>query len=312
MLENLITAIETLKERIKEHRSYFDTGFPEARTRVALIDPLLQALEWDVANPSQVAIEPKAAAGRADYALLRKSGEPLLLLEAKKLSDAKAHYRQLAGYVVGENMKRTVKIPYCALSNGSRWQVFDVFAQECVLEVSVERDPPRQCALKLLGLWQPALREAATLEPVADLGQQMVQIPPAPPTDPPTHKWTPLDSATMNPSGRNQPSEVRFPDGNTSNVGTWNGMLVATAEWLLDTGLLNREEIPFTVAGTRYCVSEDGRRPDGTKFGRPLPVGDTGVQIEGDFSAKEIVRFATGLLERYDVMPSQVALRLPD
>ena len=46
MLRDLIATIETLKERIKEHRSYLGQVAPEARTRVSLIDPMLQALEW--------------------------------------------------------------------------------------------------------------------------------------------------------------------------------------------------------------------------------------------------------------------------
>ena len=104
--------------------------------------------------------------GRADYSLRRRGGEPVLLLEAKKLSDTSAPYDQIASYVVGENLRRSVKIPYCAITNGSRWQVFDVFTQQCVLDASVELDEPRRCALKLLGLWQPTLRDLAVLEPV--------------------------------------------------------------------------------------------------------------------------------------------------
>lgn len=128
MLTELIRTIESLKERIKEYRPYFDAGAPEKRTRVSLIDPVLQALGWDVGDPGLVEIEPVVANGQADYALLRGIGEPLLLLEAKKLGDTKSHHGQLASYVVGENLKGPVKIPYCAITNGSRWQVFDVFA----------------------------------------------------------------------------------------------------------------------------------------------------------------------------------------
>ena len=330
MLRDLIDTIETLKERVKEYRSYFEVAAPEARTRVSLIDPLLQALEWDVANPRLVEIEPIVATGRADYALLRENGEPVLLLEAKRLSDTSAHHGQLASYVVGENMKRSVKIPYCGITNGSRWQVFDVFTQECVLDVSVDRENPRRCAVKLLGLWQPTLREAV-LEPVAGLTPQLVggereghmrgprMQNPIPRSPGPISRsireegngqWTPLDSDTMNPSRPVQPSEIRFPDGSISKVGSWASVLVTTVKWLFDAGLLNREEMPFSVAGTRYSVSVDGRHPDGTNFVRPLSVGETGVQIEGNFNGKQIVRFAVDLLKRYDRRSSEVSLKL--
>ena len=324
MLTDLIATIEVLRDRIRGHRHYFDVAAPEARTRVALIDPLLRALEWDVGNPSLVEVEPMVRQGRADYALLRGVGEPLLLLEAKRLNDTKGHHGQLASYIVGENMRRSIKIPYCGITNGNRWQVFDVFTQDGVLDVSVERDNPRRCALRLLGLWRPALQETGVLEPTVEFGRHPVRggrreptptvradIPPGQPdSETQGANWTALDSDTVMPSREVWPSDVRFPDGSISKAGSWTAMLVATAKWLLDTGSLRKEEMPFTVAGSRYCVSLDGHRQDGTKFARPLPVGDTGIQIEGDFNAKQITRFAVDLLKRYDKTPSQVALKL--
>lgn len=332
MLTDLIATIEVLRDRIRGHRQYLDVAAPEARTRVTLIDPLLRALEWDVGDPNRVEIEPVVARGRADYALLRGVGEPLLLLEAKRLSDGRAHHSQLASYVVSENMRRSIKIPYCAITNGSRWQVFDVFAQDTVLDVSVEQDDPRRCALRLLGLWQPALQATAILEPTVELGQRPVRgehnpegrqrsgidatVRTATPSsrqagsEKEDARWTPLDSETVSPSGRVRPSEIRFPDSSIKPAGTWTAMLVETAKWLFDTGSLRKDELPFTVAGSRYCVSLDGHRPDGRKLERPLAVRETGIQIEGNFTAKEITRFAADLLVRYDKAPSQVALRL--
>ena len=273
------------------------------------------ALEWDVGNPSLVEIEPIVANGRADYALLREVGVPVLLLEAKRLSDTSAHRGQLASYVVGENLNRSVKIPYRGITNGSRWQVFDVFTQECVLDISVERENPRRCALKFLGLWAPTLREEGAIEPVVDLGRQVVGGDVSDPTDRSINEersgdWTPLDSETMNPSRPVQPSEIRFPDGSISKVNAWTNMLVATAEWLFNAGMFHREEMPFAVAGSRYSVSADGRHPDGTSFTRPLRVGETGIQIEGNFDGKRIVRFAVDLLKRCNQRPSEVALKL--
>ncbi|MCY3837696.1 MAG: hypothetical protein OXH09_03435 [Gammaproteobacteria bacterium] len=333
MLTELITTIETLKERIKEHRPYYDAGKPEARTRVSLIDPLLVALGWDVGDPALVEIEPMVAKGQADYALLGQSREPLVLLEAKRLSDTRSHHGQLATYVVGENLKRRVKIPYCAITNGSRWQVFDVFSQDCVVDASVEGDSARRCALRLLGLWQPTLREASIVEQAVDLGRRSVRgvqlgetsatavrgpvpIETTSRTERPTDglgtnsNWTPLDSDTVSPSGSVWPSEIRFPDGNISKVESWTSMLVAIAKWLFDARLLTLEEMPFVVAGTRYCVSADGRRPDGKRLGRPLSVGEAGFQIEGDFTAKQIRRFAVDLLRRYKQASSEVGLKL--
>jgi len=71
MLEDFVSVIDTLRGRIRDHRE--DLSRNELRTRVALIDPMLQALGWDVADPSQVAIEFTTRSGRADYALMPSS-----------------------------------------------------------------------------------------------------------------------------------------------------------------------------------------------------------------------------------------------
>ena len=81
------------------------------------------------------------------------------------------------------------------------------------------------------------------------------------------------------------------------------------ANWLYEEGLLTKGEMPFTVGGTWLGVSLDGRRPDGKEFGRSLPVGQTGIKVEGQLSAKNTVRFAIELLKRYGKAPSEVRLR---
>ena len=48
MLDDLVGVIETLKARIQSHRQ--DLQANEIRTRMALIDPLLQVLGWDTAT----------------------------------------------------------------------------------------------------------------------------------------------------------------------------------------------------------------------------------------------------------------------
>ena len=49
LLDELITVIETLKQRITDHGAILQDN--ETRTRMALIDPLLQVLGWDTTVP---------------------------------------------------------------------------------------------------------------------------------------------------------------------------------------------------------------------------------------------------------------------
>ena len=65
-LDDLVSVIETLKERVQTHRQ--DLQANETRTRMALIDPLLQALGWDTTDPALVLPEYEVSGSRADYA----------------------------------------------------------------------------------------------------------------------------------------------------------------------------------------------------------------------------------------------------
>jgi hypothetical protein len=60
---------------------------------MALIDPLLRALGWDVFDPEVVTPEYKVEGGWADYALLRADGRPAATVEAKKLGEVLGSHR---------------------------------------------------------------------------------------------------------------------------------------------------------------------------------------------------------------------------
>jgi len=79
-LDDLVEVIETLQRRIRDHGDSLRQN--EIRTRVALIDPLLTALGWDVADPGLVTAEYNVGTGRADYALLIPGDKPAALVEA--------------------------------------------------------------------------------------------------------------------------------------------------------------------------------------------------------------------------------------
>ena len=51
LLDELITVIETLKQRITDHGAILQDN--ETRTRMALIDPLLHVLGWDTTGPGR-------------------------------------------------------------------------------------------------------------------------------------------------------------------------------------------------------------------------------------------------------------------
>ena len=135
MLYDLVEVIEVIQQRIREHGATLREN--ETRTRMALIDPLLRVLGWDVSDPSLVTPEYGGGQRRSDYALHGTGTTPVAVLEAKKLGEALgSHSSQMIGYALEGG------IPYAGLTDGNRWQVYDVFepvplADKQILDVSV-------------------------------------------------------------------------------------------------------------------------------------------------------------------------------
>ena len=161
-LDDLVARIELLRARIRSHNTALREN--ETRTRMALIDPLLHALGWDVSDPGVVTPEYKVSDGWADYALLRPNGQPAATVEAKKLGEPlMSHRMQMLNYANASG------IDYAGLTDGNHWELYNVFKrgqleERRILEVSIANDPAHESALKLLLLWRPNLESG---QPVA-------------------------------------------------------------------------------------------------------------------------------------------------
>ena len=158
-LDALAKVISTLQTRIE--RDHETIGVNETRTRLMLIDPLLQALGWDVSDPSLVIPEYSAGGGAADYALLKmapeEGAEPIAFIEAKRLNESLPGYRsQMLNYA---NM---TGVKYAGLTNGDQWEFYEVFKQapldqRRILNVSLRQESAFDCAVQLMWLQWPTL-----------------------------------------------------------------------------------------------------------------------------------------------------------
>ena len=166
LLDDLVACIEVLQARIRSHRASLQAN--ETRTRMALIDPLMQALGWDVSDPALVTPEYEAGGGRADYALLRADGKPAAIIEAKHFgATLGSHQMQMLTYAVA------LGIPYAGLTDGDRWELYTVFQQadldeRRILDVSIANAPAHEVALQLLVLWRPNLASGAHPTPAGE------------------------------------------------------------------------------------------------------------------------------------------------
>ena len=161
--DNLVKVIETLQKRIRSDGATIRGN--ELRSRTALIDPLLYALGWDAANPALVVPEYLAGGGSADYALLKmeRNAKPPIIafIDAERLGeDLRPHRAQTL------NIANIEGVRYAGLTDGDRWELYEVFkeaplADRRILNVSIARERPFDCAVKLQPLVWPRLETGA-------------------------------------------------------------------------------------------------------------------------------------------------------
>ena len=117
-MNKLCQVIESLRSKIDALRKH---ELKETPTRTIVIDPLLQALGWDVRDPDEVELEYPTVDGKSvDYGLkLNKRCQ--LLVEAKALDDPLSDVKAITQVV---NYANSDGIVWCILTNGLTWKVY--------------------------------------------------------------------------------------------------------------------------------------------------------------------------------------------
>lgn len=317
-LDELVGCIELLQERMRSHHDALREN--ETRTRMALIDPLLRALGWDVSDPAVVTPEYKVGGGWADYALLRADGRPAAVVEAKKLGEGlSSHRMQMLNYAVASGIK------YTGLTDGDRWELYSVFEpvpldDKRKLEVSIANTPAHTCALKLLLLWRPNLASdepvsAATpilgdYQPASTLteGDPLPPPEPASTSRPPSRGWVAL-SEYKPPPGAPCPAAVRFWDGSEQTLEYWHEILTGVVKRLHSEGRLTVEDVPIGWTSNVYSVHTEAVHPSGKEFGNPKWVEETPFVVNVQLNAGQVRTNTKKLLERCGRDPTEVHLR---
>lgn len=107
-----------LRDRVEKVKQWDVSDFGEVQGKKAIIEPILDCLDWDTSNPSEVRLEYAMPSGRRiDYALM-KGKKPLVLVEAKKPAeslDKPDYVSQILHYAFEKG------VPFAILSNGIDW-----------------------------------------------------------------------------------------------------------------------------------------------------------------------------------------------
>ena len=314
MLDDLVSVIETLKQRIHDHGTSLRAN--ETRTRMAMIDPMLRALGWDPADPSVVTPEYDVSGHWADYALLRPDGRPAATLEAKKLGESLASHRmQMLNY------SNASGVEYAGLTDGNQWELYEVFQRgqledRRILDVSIADTSAHQCALQLLLLWRPNL---ASGQPVAARGPvfaveaapEPIPVIPEPVAPAVSNEGSWVALAEFNPPGGTQcPAAIRFWDGSERRLAYWNEMLIHTVEKLYSQGLLSIADVPVQSGRRTYLVNTEPTHPTGIAFGNYRAINGTPLFVNVNLNAGQVRRNTRRLLEQCGVSPDTVQLQV--
>ena len=109
----------SLEKALRKAVERFNPEMTEAQVKLAVIQPILRALDWDDSDPDEFDPEFPVPEGNVDYALLRAPDNPLVFIEAKRPGgvDVKAE-EQLFRYANNKG------VPFLILTDGNLWDFY--------------------------------------------------------------------------------------------------------------------------------------------------------------------------------------------
>ena len=270
----------------------------------------------DVSDPGLVTPEYRAGGGRADYALLGPDGKPVAAVEAKKLGEGlESHRMQMLNYANASG------IEYAGLTNGDRWELYDVFQrgpleERRMLDVSIASGPAHESALALLLLWQPNVASGRQPLPAARPVLGDAQDPAPEPADAGqvsasrlvSPGWVALSEYDP-PAKAPRPSAIRFWDGSEQTLKSWYEILTLVVKKLYTEGRLTAEDAPIQWSRSVYSVHTESTHPTGKPFANFKTIDGTPLFVNVNLNAAQVRGNTKRLLQRFGMNPAGVYLQ---
>ncbi len=303
----LETAVEEVKSRIINHRSDYDSN--ENATRYGLIDPILDALDWDVRDVGMVRTEYRMTSGPVDYALFDGTA-PLAVVEAKRLSrtlDASVSV-QLLSYAIDVE-----SIQYVVATNGDTWQMRARGQRDTVFDVKLSSGNSVVSALELIRMWRGVLVGDQAISPIGALKDQQtptqdeysgaIQTDEPPLSTPRVSRgWIRLDEARYNARDP-RPTRIRLPDQSEIRITSWKNVWISIAEWMVE------REPQMTACSFGNTKPTVIKTTDEGFWGRGGYQLSNGLWIEPGVTGNTLLRTARSFLQHFNVEPSSVLIR---
>ena len=299
-ISNLRDVLAQVKDVGVTYRSQFHNN--EAATRLALIDPILAALGWNMANPLMVVVEYAIQPVKADYVLYDTGRIPKIVVEAKSFpSNLAAARPQLFATAAGvqanqekcgfltDGLKWEHFTDQTALNNHSRIWADDLetgdlqrIAVHLIRHLDAAQFWPEEKDTTAPEILRLQKDYSALEKRVLSLESSGSQLPPSPL---PAQDWVDLDKF---PDVTNTlPSQMRLPDGNTVSVRSWSQALVAACEYVLNSDPQLPIPFPDSAKGTINLLSAV-KRPTGQSRQIQTKSGST-IFVYINFSANGCV-----------------------
>ena len=247
-ISNLREVLALVKETAVTYQTQFLNN--EAATRLALVDPVLTALGWNMANPLMVVVENTAQFSRADYVLYDSGRSPKIIVEAKALGiDVSSGTSQLFA-TAGRIQKDQTKTGF--ITNGLVWEHYhhsSALTQHAfIVSYNIVSSDLQKFAAHLIQHLDAAQfwpqEEDTTAPEILRLQQDYAVLekkvnalgggnthPPSPPIIQ-SPNWVNIDSLPTDMT-RTVPSKLRLSDGTEKDVRSWRQALLVACEMAL-------------------------------------------------------------------------------
>jgi hypothetical protein len=331
-ITSLVEILEEVRQKSLFYRDQLQGN--EAATRAALIDPVLRALGWEVADPSRVLVERTQTIDgkqlKVDYALIHE-GEVKIVVEAKKLGgDLKESFLQVVNYSFG------VEVGDIFITDGLKWRHYHDLRhnnQSPVRELHIGVHPLPDVAVYLIQHLDSALIAPETQQ-IDELGlkienlEQKVsalehslaqpavgqsKLPANQSQAPAQHVQTALTLQELRLTEDYEgttPRQLRLPDGRRVEIASWSAVLIECCRYALDCHPPLRVQLPIANSAGRSVSLISATKPPKKRGGSFVVVDNASYWVDTNYPANGIVANVLHIVKRLplDKRPSVVAV----
>lgn len=329
-LSALCETLKLVKSSATSYREQLQKN--EAVTRAVLIDPVLRALGWEVANPAMVEVErPVAAGGKTGFLDYFLNAEKPIVIEAKKLDEPLGtHFVQLVSYAftlgvetvfITDGLKwsyytnmtpsnqaptRTIDLGLLAESELTKAAAFFVETLDAALFAPEPQKVEDVLQEKIDGLERKLLDMDRIVQSLVNGIPVVIEQTPEPSQQP----WLVLGDSWD--AKRKKPAKLRMPNGHVIDVRSWTQVLMEACKFCLMENQSLLQQLPIADRTGRATKLVSTTRPPSNLNSDSLLVGDDTLYVCTNYSANDCVANAAFMFGKLGSTPEKAALLLAE